>query len=365
MNRRAMSTQLQLSPRSGVPKYLQLVDALRSQIANGDLQPGARLASVTELHSSHGISQGTIDKAYTLLEQESLIVREQGRGTFVADRSRRPKSGLIGFVGNDYVVRQRVMYSAHILEGIEEIIAREEKHLVLLRKDSPARWDQVEGVILNDPRVKVVSLPKGLPCVLIIQAIAGVPSVVADDYDGGRQAARHLIELGHRRIAYLLQVEEVPWLRRRAAGFRDALEEAGITVPSAWIRDPQIPYPPGGYPQWGFDSVQNWLKDDWEQHQFTALIAQNDLAAVGAIKALRQAGLHVPQDVSVMGYDGTEVCDHFEPSITAIEVPLREISARAAELLFQQINGEQPGRENEVLPIRLKAGDTTAPPQNK
>jgi DNA-binding LacI/PurR family transcriptional regulator len=346
------------------PRYQEITNRFRERVRSGALSPGARLPSFAEMKEQYGASQATMDRVFALLEQDGLIVREQGRGTFVADPSRRPKSGLIGFVGNDYAVRQRIVYSAHILEGIEEVIAREEKRLLLLRNDSPVGWDQVEGVLLHDPRGKIESLSTGLPCVAVVEAVAGIASVVADDYDGGRQAARHLLQLGHRSIAYLLQKEEVPWLRRRAAGFRDALEEAGITVPVAWIRDPQTLYPSGGYPQWGFDSVQNWLEDDWKQHKFTALIAQNDLAAIGAIEALRQAGLRVPQDVSVMGYDGTEVCEHCSPHLTAIEVPLHDISVKATEMLFLQISGEKSGQESVVLPIRIKEGGTTAPVGN-
>jgi DNA-binding LacI/PurR family transcriptional regulator len=342
------------------PRYQEITNRFRERVQSGALRPGARLPSFAEMKEQYGASQATMDRVFALLEQDGLIVREQGRGTFVADPSRRPKSGLIGFVGNDYEVRQRVVYSAHILEGIEEVIAREEKRLLLLRSDSPVGWDQVEGVLLHDPTVKVESLPKGLPCVAIMHAVAGVPSVTADDYDGGHLAALHLLQLGHRRIAYLLQVRDVSWLRRRAAGFRDALEEAGIAVPPEWIHDPLKPFRPGGYSQWGLDNMRDWLKDDWERHKFTALLAQNDVAAIGAIEALREAGLRVPQDVSVMGYDGTEVCDHSSPRLTAIEVPLHGISVRATEMLFQQINGEKSEQESVVLPVRLKAGGTTA-----
>jgi DNA-binding LacI/PurR family transcriptional regulator len=345
------------------PRYQEITNQFRQRLHNGELNPGDQLPSFAEMKQQYGASQATMDRVFALLEQEGLVTREQGRGTFVADPAARVKSGLIGFIGNDYITRRHFVYHSHVVEGIDEVTAREEKRILLLRRDSPVGWDQVEGVIVHDRGFQVEKMPVRLPCVAIEETVAGIPSVVADDYDGARQAARHLLQLGHRRIGYLLQFRDEPWLKRRAAGFRDELEESGIEPERDWVWDPQIKFPPqGGYRQWGYEHMQRWLNKDWKKHKFTAVIAQNDMAAIGVIEALREAGLRVPRDVSVMGYDGTEVCDHFSPRISAVEVPLYDIGKTAAEILLQHISGEKSGRESVMLPVRLKPGDTTAPP---
>lgn len=344
------------------PRYQQITDQFRDQVKRGEMKPGDRLPSFGEMRSQFGASQATMDRVFSLLEQDGLISREPGRGTFVTEPSRHKKSDLIGFVGTDFTVRQRYAYCAHIVEGIEEIVQQEGKRILLLNSDSPVGWDQVEGVLMNaSDSAALEAIPEGLPCVAYLEdRVCGI-SVVADEFGGARQATQHLLALGHRRIAYLLQIS-VPWLRRRAAGYRDAFEEIGLEPKPGWVWDPKTQLTAGGYREWGYENVKAWLQRDWQKQGFTALMAQNDLAAAGAIEALREAGLQVPRDVSVVGYDGTEVCDYFSPRITTIDVPLREIGAVSMKLLMRRINGEAQRSETVMLPTRLKEGESTAPP---
>lgn len=348
------------------PRYQEICDFLRKQLRDGELLPGQRLPSFAQMKEKHGVSQATMDRVFALLEQDGLINREQGRGTFVTYPAERKKTGLIGYIGSDFAMRQRSVYSVHLTEGIEDVIQREEKRLLLLRADSAVGWDQVEGVLVHQSEHDALKhmLP-ATPHVCILEANGCTAGVVVDEYEGAKMATQHLLGLGHRRIAYLLQIRDVPHLRKRSAGYRDALEEAGIEPGPNWVYDPQTPHPAGGYRQWGYDSMKTWLASGWKKQQFSALIAQNDLAAVGAVEAFREAGLRVPEDVSVVGYDGTEVCDYFSPRITAIEVPLRAIGAKATELLINRINGEHTEEEMIVLSPRLKQGESTAPASKK
>ena len=108
--------------------------------------------------------------------------------------------------------------------------------------------------------------------------------------------------------------------------------------------------------------MSDWLRSGFKKLGCTAVFAQNDLAAIGAIRALQEAGLRVPEDVSVLGYDGTQVCRLFSPTIAAVAIPLHKIGATAMELLTRQISSGKASNETIVLPAEFQPGGSVAPP---
>jgi LacI family transcriptional regulator len=177
-------------------------------------------------------------------------------------------------------------------------------------------------------------------------------------------AVDHLLRLGHRRIAYLVGRPNY-FTQVRLAAYQDALLRAGIEPQLRWVR--HMRYQPGenefvAAPR---ERMMEWLNEDWRALGCTALLAHNDQAARGVIEVLSEAGLRVPGDVSVVGFDGAEaaadVADGLAPRLTTIEVPLQEVGRRSIELLLQLLNGES-GIESIVLPVRLLVGGSTAPP---
>jgi LacI family transcriptional regulator len=266
-------------------------------------------------------------------------------------------------------------------------MSREEKRILLLDSDSRAGWDQVDGVIAcrpQDPEGALRLRPAGLPCVSLMASIEGIPSIVADDFGGAKKAVQYLMSLGHKRIACMAE-PQFPISRMRVAGYRDALQEGGLTPDPLWVRQPlrshfeassnsqgisDRMHTLGGeqaYRQWGYDNMRDWLNDDWAQQKCSAILAQNDLIAIGIIQALQEAGLRVPQDVSIIGFDGTEVCDHCSPRLTSIEIPFHEVGSKGSEVLLQQIearNAESKGMFESMavlLPARIRAGESTMP----
>jgi LacI family repressor for deo operon, udp, cdd, tsx, nupC, and nupG len=234
----------------------------------------------------------------------------------------------------------------------------------------------VDGALISvwNARSAARSLPPGLPHVSLLLAPEGVPSVVADDYGGARDGIERLIGLGHRRIACLLQhtvtanwanlpglVDGLAPGRLRLGGYFEALQKAGIEPVPELIRDPGPPRHEG-YREWGRIQVERWLEEDWRELKPTALFVQNDLAAIGAVQAFREAGLRVPHDVSVLSFDGTEVCEIASPTIAAIHVPLAEIGARAVEVLLHQIKTGRIEPVTTVLETRFKPGESIGPP---
>ena len=108
--------------------------------------------------------------------------------------------------------------------------------------------------------------------------------------------------------------------------------------------------------------MQSWLENDWHELGCTAIVVQNDIAAIGVMQTLQQHAIRVPQDVSVVGFDGTEICDLVVPRLTAVELPLAEVGAKGIEVLARQIAGEEMGEQVIALPMKWREGDSVGPP---
>ena len=347
------------------PKYVALANRFKTQIAQGELKPGDRLPSFTELRAQFGVTPTTVDRVYALLEQESLIVRERGRGTFVREPEARATTGIIGLAGMS-LVHQPHPYWVRLMEGLYEAATRSGYELLLLDQSSEIHWEKVDGMINYETqppleRAMARRLPPYMPCVSALTSRKEGVSVLADDYRGAFEVTQHLLDLGHRRIAYLLD----PLSAQRSVGHHDALRQAEIVADARWTR--QVHNEIDGvyctYLEVGHRAMENWLNEDWAQLGCTALVAQNDDTAIGAIRALRAHGLSVPDDVSVTGYDGTEVGQYFSPHLTTVEVPLRKIGVLAVETLVRQMNGENNIGASLILPNRFRAGDSTREPK--
>jgi DNA-binding LacI/PurR family transcriptional regulator len=335
---------------SPLPKYVSIAARYRDQIASGVLRPGDRLPSFVEVRAQLGIGQSTLERAHELLEKESLIVREPGRGIFVAEPTRRIRTGVIGLSGIDAAKGHHPYFSA-LLEGVHQVAQQNGEELLLMHEDLPFTPGKVDGILLYSPAPDVAlrKLPQDLPCVSLLTKARGIASVTVDDSEGIAVAVRHLIELGHKRIAYLSAFDiNAPVAQLRLAAYRSTLADAGIEPLESWVRHlPDLKTFANravyrAFADWGFQKMNEWLATDWNSLGCTALLAHNDDTAIGAARALNKAGISVPEQVSLVGYDDTINAEMFEPPLTTVHVPLREIGQRAMELLLQEIKGDIP-----------------------
>ncbi len=352
------------------PRYVLLAEALRLQILNRELAAGDRLPSFAEFRSQHGVTLTTTEKVYSLLEQEGLIERRHGVGTFVA-QPKQSFTGNIGFIGSLQSKRQRDPFTAHIMEGVQQALEEHERHLLYMGTNHVLNWrvgDKVDGVLIcniDDPTPVLQQLPATMPRVSLVIAVPGITSVVPDDQSGAKLAVRHLLEAGHRRIACLM--ERLPSIaRRRTAGYYDGMLEAGIEPEADWVRLTKTV--PGKveneqpYLVWARGQMRDWLKEGWRELGCTAIVVQNEVAAIGVMQILQEEGIQVPQQVSVIGFDGTEICDLVVPRLTVVDVPLTELGAKSIEVLVRQIAGEGLDEQVIALPMKLRAGDSVASP---
>lgn len=293
-----------------------------------------------------------------------------GRGIALLEREGQPETGLIGLVGTAFSPQRRqASYWMDLAEGVQEVMNRENRRVLLLDSESSFGWDKVDGALILDRKLETLPnwMPPSLHRVSLLDALDGVLSVVADDRGGARLAVEHLLALGHRRIACLMETTApIPALRRN--GYQEALSVAGIEAEPQWMRPLELGTHQNGYVGWGRATMEEWLRDGWRETGCTALLAQNDGVAVGAIMALQEACLRVPEQISVVGFDGTGKFDYFSPLLTTVEIPLHQIGVTATEILLGKIWNRQSDAgaadATEVqLPTRMKLRASTAPVQ--
>jgi LacI family transcriptional regulator len=216
---------------------------------------------------------------------------------------------------------------------------------------------QVDGLLYARMYHQVVVIPGtlgSLPLVLLDarDQDGTVPSVVPDEAGGITQAVEHLLEAGHRRIGYVDTVDDVPAAHERRAAFRAALAGAGLTDPPIVTDRLEA-----GQPS---DAVDRLLA---AADRPTALSCFNDLTALRAYNAARRAGLSIPDDVSIVGFDNLEtVAPWLDPGLTTVQLPHYEMGRWAVERLESVITGGEGGPEQRRLHCPLVTRASVAPP---
>lgn len=355
-------------------RYLELAQYFSQQIRDGQLRPGERLPSFTQMREQFGATPATVERLYSLLEREKLIERRHRSGVYVAEpTSPIVAQGTIGFVASGFSESNLHPYNFHLLRGVHRVAEKAGVQVMILELASlAASRNKVDGLLLyrvnlpgtRQPQTRLERDVFGLPCVSMLTVQPEASSVVADEVGGGWNAAQALLKLGHQRIACLmgsLPEDGIDILgEQRLRGYRNALNEAGITPDARWVRP--IRYNRyANYAEVGFHQIREWLREDWAELGCTAILAQNDETAFGIVRGLREHGLRVPEDVSVIGYDGIVNPSPFGPVLTTMEVPLERISSEATQMLLRKIGGDLR-EEHMVIPITLRPGETVAVP---
>jgi DNA-binding LacI/PurR family transcriptional regulator len=198
----------------------------------------------------------------------------------------------------------------------------------------------VDGLMLLNTHVETIEVPVPVVAISAHCANENVTNVVLDHHKAVELALAHLYKLGHRRIAVLRGPRAIPDSEFRWEAIQKAAREIGIKLdPSLVVRiDTEGWSMKTGHhpmaPEIGYNPTQALLN---KTKNFTAVFCFNDIAAIGAIRALKDAGLSVPGDVSVVGFDDIESAAYAMPSLTTVRQPLREMGKRGAEILLERI----------------------------
>jgi DNA-binding LacI/PurR family transcriptional regulator len=212
-----------------------------------------------------------------------------------------------------------------------------------------------EGLIVINPYAdeRHRYLPPGIPTVLIgARPRPGqVDSIYLDEDEGGRCAVEHLLQLGHTRILHITGPHNEDCSLDRLNGYHKAMHAAGIDVPPEWVIE-------GDWSATcGYQAVQSWQVLGLS---YTAIFAQNDRMAAGAIRALRDLGRRVPEDVSVVGFDDMPLASYFDPPLTSMRQDIHFNGRQAARLLIRRLENPQAPPQYLFHPAELVVRCSTA-----
>lgn len=254
-------------------------------------------------------------------------------------------------------------FHVSVLSGAERVAADagyavlfcEAGHVDAVQHLEALRDRQIDGVIIAG--IAASTLPPraldDLNVVLINQPSDRFPTVAGDSLKAGELAAEHFLSLGHRRIAFVGPATSIPAYRFRERGFVQTLRAAGVSMPSKRLRRADATIAGGLAAMRGLLAMND--------HP-TAVFCATDLIALGAHKACAAAGVQLPRYVSLLGCDDIDMDTLVTPELSTINVPTRELGARAARLLLRQIEheGAMPP-SHQLLPVRLVVRGTTGP----
>jgi LacI family transcriptional regulator len=209
----------------------------------------------------------------------------------------------------------------------------------------------------QDQRLLARFIGLGIPMVLTSRDLPAldVPKILSDDFGGATLAAQHLLELGHRRIVQLGGPRVIAAFAQRARGFQFALGESGTGASALEKRAGTATVDEGR------QLMHDALRED---SALTAVFAHNDLLAMGAIAAVRQAGLSCPGDVSVVGYGATPLTEYLDPALTTVLYPAVQMGRSAAETVLSVLRGDEPPAAVALRP-RLIIRASTAPARDR
>jgi DNA-binding LacI/PurR family transcriptional regulator len=218
---------------------------------------------------------------------------------------------------------------------------------------------RVDGAIIYSSAVTDADIGRlqedGMRIALINRHFRNVPSATADGELGGYLATQHLIGLGHRRIAYISGSSATRQTLPRRQGYARALRESALALDSTLI------VAGDSEPEGGAAAMENLMA---LAQPPTAVFAYNDMTAIGAVNAIQTRGLRVPDDFSIVGYDGIGITQWVVPSLTTIEQPRRMLGTLAMKMLLHLMRGEPiPADESSALAPRILLRKSTAPPR--
>ncbi|MFN2636791.1 MAG: LacI family DNA-binding transcriptional regulator [Gemmatimonadaceae bacterium] len=268
-------------------------------------------------------------------------------------------------------------FFSEVIRGMDDTAQRNGFHLLISRAYADrhgietamrAMRGRVDGVVAMSPDLDAESLlnvESTIPVVLLCSVSRGneLDSLTIQNCRGARDMTRHLLALGHKRIAIIKGAPRNYDAAERLRGYRLALREAGLTPDEALERE-------GGFTEaGGYTATIDLLSKE----RPTAIFAANDSMAIGALSALRESGLRVPEDMAVAGFDDIPLARYMDPPLSSVHVPICELGARAVELLLNGVahkndHARKRERISTNLVIRRSCGAQPAerpPPQGQ
>ncbi|MFC4697287.1 LacI family DNA-binding transcriptional regulator [Enterococcus aquimarinus] len=342
----------------------------------------------TEIAKLAGVSRSTVSRVINNYSNVPAETREKvlkviKEYDYVPHASARMLAGsqnkviglfIIDFNSEEDSLKNRITKSPYYLEFTSSVIERSSEldYLVLVQIiHSIEGYEKIEecfynktisgGIFIgqndNDETIKRI-IHKGYKVVLVdqsirpdVQAYNQCIIVNADNYNGAYEATNYLVEQNHRQIAHITGGSVKFSAKARMEGYKKALENAGIAVNSELIIQSEF------VEKAGYEAAKRLLGGE---QPFSAIFASNDKIAFGAIKAINEEGLKVPEDISVVGFDDIESAKYFHPPLTSVKMELVNMADLATKLIIEAIEEDLTPSIN-VVPVTLIERKSCAP----
>ncbi len=355
--------------KSNVVLYEKVKADLIDRLSSPDFDDSESIGSERDLIGVYGVSRITIRRALSDLEQEGLIYRIPGKGTFRQAKPKNPVTNLMTvfidsrvykdeFSSEVYsgIVREAHRLGYHVMAGL----AGPDPHSVDMARRRLSEYPAaVHFLMVRNPKQFIEDTGIDPDQAIIVEdqvEFGGKPlmSIVADNVQGSSAVTRHLIELGHRKVGFLTDTigsVSSTSFRQRCEGWRITMREAGFDAPPSLELQYVVPGEPDG---------TSALREV-ERQSLTALFCANDLLAEKITTHLDNIGLSVPQDISIAGFDDIEMAEHY--GLTTVIMPMRLIGEVAVKRAVNRLNGTDFGPACTVLPLEMVVRSSTAPPR--
>lgn len=310
---------------------------------------------MTDIAKKAGVSQTTV--SFVLNKVEDANISEETKQKvldaamnlgyvpqvpkYFADGSSQKKTNSIGFITDEIGISS---YGGEALKGAQEAAWNENKMLFVLntegiREVEEAAIDtmlerQVDGIILATMIRRELKLPEKIRSVPFVTMNgyfkdSGVTAITTDEIHGGKTATKMLLDAGHRRIGFINGEMWMDAARERLLGYQQALASAGIDYDNHIVRD-------GNWrPDSGYEFAKELLR---LPDSPTAFFCGNDLIALGVYEAIREMGLSIPNDISIVGYDDQEIASYIQPPLSTIRLPYYRMGNQAVLQLIKMIS---------------------------
>lgn len=355
--------------------YLKVKKDLLRKIESGEFAEGNLLPTEKELCKLYKVSQITVRRAVGELTHENILVRQQGKGTFI----RRHEIGaqiktilaLIPLAANTFFYDE---FYGPVWKGMEEEANVSGCNLVFSSHSSDLKHkrdllktinsEMHSGIIvINELDHQLLfELRDKFPVVLVDYSLTDFFSVVSDNEGGALEAAGHLASLGHRKIACLTVPSFGNSYPLRVAGYRKALESFSIKEDFVFRQEMKETGDKGidTMEKLGYRACRKMLKS---RKGITGIFAVSDAVAIGAMEALREEKIRVPEEMSIVGFDGIYDSVHSDPPLTTMYVPKEKMGRLAVKTLLDNISRPGANPREVILSPHLVIRESAAPPK--
>lgn len=336
-----------------LPKYMQVAEYFKEIINSKKVEYGEKLPSESEIMEQFKVSRHTVRQALMNLERDGYVYKEHGRGSFCcfrenrSDENKKTIAVITTYISN-YIF-------PHIIRGVEEVLSLAGYMLTLFNTNNEKQKEQeyLQKVIQDDNVVGLIIEPtmsalentnfylykeletKGIPYIMINAKYDDLDPayVIMDDVEGGKVITDYLLQLGHKQIAGIFKTDDKQGVNR-LLGYKKALAQYGVNINNEYIaefsttQEDFIPY----------EFANNLLR---KENRPSAIVCYNDQAAIQVLHAIRDIGLRVPEDISIVGYDNSDMATATEVKLTTIRHPKDELGKRAARFLINMIENKE------------------------